>query len=52
MVTLRQLFFGIRYPGTVVCVHCAVIRYDLYLSVTRFLATTTIVTAYTRDHYP
>ena len=52
MVTLKQHFFENRYLGTIVCVYRTVIRRDLYLSVTRFLAATTIVTAYTRDNYP
>jgi len=52
LVTLNQLPFENRYFGTVICVYCAVIRYDLYLSITRFFAATTIITAYSRDHRP
>ena len=51
-VALKQLFFDNRYTCTVVCVYCTVVRCDLYLSITRLLAATTIVTAYSRDYCP
>lgn len=51
-VTLKQLFFESRHLGKIVCLYCAIIRYDLYLFVARFPAATTIITAYSRDHCP
>ena len=51
-VILKQLPFEDRYPGAVICVYCAVIRCNLYLSITRFLTSATITTAYSCDHYP
>ena len=52
-VTLKQLFFfESRHLSTAICLHCAVIRYNLYLPITGFPAATTIITAYSRDHYP
>ena len=50
-VILKQPPFENRYLGAVICIYCAVIRCDLYLPTTRFLASATIITAYGRDHY-
>ena len=52
VVTLKQIFFESRHLGTIICLYCAIIRYDLYLFVARFPAATTIITAYSRDHCP
>lgn len=52
MVTFKQLFCENRYSGTIICLHCAIICCDLHLSVTRFFAPATILTAYSRGYYP
>lgn len=52
MVTFKQLFYKNRYPDTIVRLYCAIICSNLYLSLTRFFAPTTIPAAYSRDHHP
>lgn len=52
MVTFIQRFCENRYYGTTICLHRAIICCDLHLSLTRFLAPTTIPTAYSRNYHP
>ena len=51
-VTFKQPFCENRYPGTIVCLYCAIICCDSHLSLTRFFAPATISTAYSRGYYP
>lgn len=50
-VMLKLFFFEDRYLGTVISLYRAIICYDLYLPLTRFLTATTIITAYSCDYY-
>lgn len=51
VVTFKQRFCQNRYPGTIICLYCAIICCDLHLSLTRFFAPAAISTAYNCDYY-
>lgn len=52
MLILKQLLFENRCLSTVIRLYCTFIGRNLYLPVARFFTTTTIITAYSRDHCP